>query len=121
MIKTFENFVNESFIENVFASVEAGIGAFKANKNADKALNKEKDFALANISANHNFSDETKLTLLVKNMVEWAVLLADGCSWKKIQEDEEFKEMFMLRLEAIEEITTELKELMKTEEVTRLA
>ena len=121
MIKKYEQFINEGFIENVIASVEAGIGAFKANKNADKALDHEKDIALGNVTSKHEFSDETKLTLLVKNMVEWAVLLADGCSWEKIQEDEEFKEMFMLRLEAIEEITAELKELMKTEEVVRLA
>lgn len=117
MIKKYEQFVNEGFIENVIASVEAGIGAFKANKNADKALDQEKYIAFGNVSANHEFSNETKLTLLVKNMVEWAVLLADGCSWEKIQDDEESKEMFMLRLESIEEITAELKELLKTEEV----
>ena len=121
MIKKYEQFVNEGFLENVFASIEAGIGAFKANKNADKALDREKDIALGNVSAEHEFDDETKLTLLVKNMVEWSVILADGCSWERIQEDEEFKRLFMFRLKSIEEITAELKELMKTEEVVRLA
>lgn len=36
MIKNFENFVNEGFLDSVMAGIDAGIGAFKANRGAEK-------------------------------------------------------------------------------------
>ena len=41
MIKKFENFVNEGFLDNVFAGIDAGIGGYKANRRAEQAAEAE--------------------------------------------------------------------------------
>lgn len=112
MIKNYENFVNEGFLDNVISSIEAGIGAFKINKSAEKELDKEKDRAFYSTSANHELSDKSKMTLLVKHLVRRSVILADQFSWDKIAEDE--YEAFKVedKIRTIEEILTEMKELM---------
>ena len=37
MIKNFENFVNEGFLDNVLAGIDAGISGYKANRRAEQA------------------------------------------------------------------------------------
>lgn len=111
MIKSYENFVNEGFLQNVWDGIEAGIGAFKANKNAEKALDKEKEKAFYS-TGSHEYSDESKMTLLVKHLVRRAAILADNFSWDKISEDEYAAYSMEDKIRTIEEIIAEMKELM---------
>lgn len=116
MIKNFENFVNESFIENVLDGIDAGIGAFKASRNAEKAADEE----LKNILNGYDgeISNKVKMTVLVKQLVERSALLADRFSYETIEQggvdgnNIELDRM-ELRIERIEQIISEFKELLR--------
>jgi hypothetical protein len=121
MIKNFESFVNnsesvnEGFLENIVAGIDAGIGAFKANRNAEKAADKELSDILNGRS--DEFSNKVKMTALVKQLVERSAMLADGFSYDKIMEGSEDNESYeldlmMARMEKIDEIISGLKSLM---------
>ena len=115
MIKNFENFVNEGFIDNVFAGIEAGIGAFKANRNAEKAADEE----LSNIlnGRSDEFSNKVKMTALVKQLVERSAMLADGFSYDKLADggnsnDSYELDLMLSRMEKIDDVISNLKALM---------
>jgi hypothetical protein len=127
MIKNFESFVNDSntvnggetvnegFLDNVMSGIEAGIGAFKANRNAEKAADEELSDILNGRSG--EFSNKVKMTALVKQLVERSAMLADGFSYDKIMEDGEANESYeldlmLVRMEKIDEIISGLKALM---------
>ena len=113
MIKNYDEFVNEGFLQNVLSGIEAGIGAFKAERGAEKAADMEMKKAL-NSSGSTEYSDEAKMTILVKHLVAKSVWLADGFDWNKISEDEYAADGMKHRIEVIEQIISEMKELMPT-------
>lgn len=121
MIKKFENFVNDSevvnegFLDNVMAGIDAGIGAFKASRNAEKAADDELSDILNGRS--DEFSNKVKMTALVKQLVERSAILADGFSYDKLAagkvDDERFDlDVMLTRMEKIDEVISGLKALM---------
>ena len=121
MIKKFENFVNDSevvnegFLDNVMAGIDAGIGAFKASRNAEKAADEELSDILNGRS--DEFSNKVKMTALVKQLVERSAILADGFSYDKLAagkvDDERFDlDVMLTRMEKIDEVISGLKALM---------
>ena len=121
MIKNFENFVNDSeavnegFLDNVLAGLDAGIGAFKASRNAEKAADAELSDILNGRS--DEFSNKVKMTALVKQLVERSAILADGFSYDKLAaggvDDERFDlDVMLTRMEKIDEVISGLKALM---------
>ena len=121
MIKKFENFVNDSeavnegFLDNVMAGIDAGIGAFKASRNAEKAADEELSDILNGRS--DEFSNKVKMTALVKQLVERSAILADGFSYDKLaaggDDDERFDlDIMLTRMEKIDEVISGLKALM---------
>lgn len=110
MIKNYDDFVNEGFLSNVMSGIDAGIGAFKASRNVEKAADEEMKRALS--GENTEYSDEMKMTLFVKQLVERAALLADGFSWEKIVENASEAEYMNQRIEKIETILSNMKELL---------
>jgi len=110
MIKSYENFVNEGFLHNVISGIDAGIGAFKADRGAEKAAEDEMKKAL---NGNTEYSDEAKMTILVKQLVERSAWLADGFSWEKLTDDDgNGSDVMLYRIERLEEILSEMKNLM---------
>lgn len=121
MIKKFENFVNDSeavnegFLDNVMAGIDAGIGAFKASRNAEKAADEELSDILNGRS--DEFSNKVKMTALVKQLVERSAILADGFSYDKFVgvEVEEYRralDVMLVRMEKIDDVIANLKALM---------
>lgn len=117
MIKSYENFVNgtteevnEGFLHNVLSGIDAGIGAFKADRNAEKAADVEIKRALN--GGGSEYSDEMKMTLLVKQLVERSAWLADSFSWERILETPNEAEYMENRIDKIETILSEMKELL---------
>jgi hypothetical protein len=111
MIKNYDEFVNEGFLSNVISGIDAGIGAFKASRNAEKAADDEMKMALNGKSS--EYSDETKMTILVKQLVERAAWLADGFSWEKMMEDTNEVEIMEHRIEKIEILLSKMRELLE--------
>lgn len=121
MIKKFENFVNDSeivnegFLDNVMAGIDAGIGAFKASRNAEKAADEELSDILNGRS--DEFSNKVKMTALVKQLVERTAILADGFSYDKladggIDNDRYDLDVMLTRMEKIDNVISNLKALM---------
>jgi hypothetical protein len=110
MIKNFENFVNEGFIDNVFAGIDAGIGAFKANKNAEKVADEEMQRVLDGGEGEAN--NEVKLTVLVKQLVMKSALLADKYSWDYLVEKPNSAKYMGVKIEELEEILSKMKEIL---------
>ena len=116
MIKNFENFVNEGFLNSVIAGIDAGIGAFKANRSAEKAADAEL-LDILDGRNNGEFSNKVKLTALVKQLVEKSAYLADGFSYDKIldgayTDDRTELDSMIFRMERIETIISEMKEIL---------
>lgn len=115
MIKNFENFVNEGFLDNVLSGIDAGVGAFKASRNAEKAADEELSDILSGRSG--EFSNKVKMTALVKQLVERSAMLADGFSYDKladggIDNDRYELDIMLSRMEKIDEVISNLKALM---------
>lgn len=121
MIKKFENFVNDSevvnegFLDNIMAGIDAGIGAFKASRNAEKAADAELSDILNGRS--DEFSNKVKMTALVKQLVERSAILADGFSYDKlaaggVDSDNFDLDVMLVRMEKIDEVISGLKALM---------
>lgn len=110
MIKKYDDFVNEGFLDNVKSGIDAGIGAFKASRNAEKAADEEIKRVLHGEGS--EYSDEMKMTLLVKQLVERSALLADSFSWERILETPNEAEYMENRINKIETILSEMKELL---------
>ena len=121
MIKKFENFVNDSeivnegFLDNVMAGIDAGIGAFKTSRNAEKAADEELSDILNGRS--DEFSNKVKMTALVKQLVERTAILADGFSYDKladggIDNDRYDLDVMLTRMEKIDNVISNLKALM---------
>lgn len=126
MIKNFESFVNgkeevnEGFLHNVLSGIEAGIGAFKADRSAEKEADEEMKLALNTVGGESNeYSDKTKMTILVKQLVERSVLLADGFSWEKVIKNPTDAELLRHRIETLGEILAKMEELLKGAENLR--
>ena len=111
MIKNYENFVNEGFIDNVMSGIEAGIGAFKASRSADKAA--DRDLKIIKDGDDDEFSNEAQINMLVKQLVQRSALFADGFSWEKIADgDDEVIATVIYRMGRIEEVISKLKEML---------
>ena len=115
MIKNFENFVNEGFIDNILNGIDAGIGAFKASRNAERAADEELSDILSGRS--DEFSNKVKMTALVKQLVERSAILADRFSYDKLTEgginnDRYDLDLMVSRMEKIDEVIYNLKALM---------
>ena len=111
MIKNYDEFVNEGFLQNVISGIDAGIGAFKANRNAEKAADEEMQLALNGKTS--EYSDKAKMTILVKQLVERAAWLADGFSWEKMMEDTNEIDYMEHRIETIEMLLSKMRELLE--------
>ena len=73
MIKNFENFVNEGFLDNVLAGIDAGIGGYKANRRAEQAAEAE----LKNIMRGESdVNVETQMSVLMNRLLMRVVELA---------------------------------------------
>ena len=121
MIKKIENFVNDSeavnegFLDNVMSGIGAGIGAFKASRNAEKAADEELSDILNGRS--DEFSAKVKMTALVKQLVERSAILADGFSYDKfagvtVDEYKYALDVMLARMEKIDDVISNLKALM---------
>ena len=118
MIKNFENFVNENetvnegFLDNVISGIGAGIGAFKASKNAERAADEE----IKNIlSGSTEISDDVKMSVLVKQLVMRSAWLANKYSWEHLLEDPKNVEKMNKKINRIEEVLSKMKELLPTD------
>jgi hypothetical protein len=114
MIKNFENFVNEGFLDNVINGIDAGIGAFKANRNAEKAA--DEDLKAILNGSSEVASDKTKMHVLIKNLVQKAAWFADGFSWDDITVDTgglQDAELKVYKIEQMENILSEMKTILK--------
>ena len=110
MIKNFENFVNEGFLDSVIKGIDAGIGAFKANRSAEQAADDDlKEILRGNSEV---ASDKTKMHVLIKNLIQKAAFFADGFSWDDLtvgsggSNDAELK---VYKIEQMEAILSEMK------------
>ena len=111
MIKNYESFVNEGFIDNVMSGIDAGIGAFKASRNADKAA--DRDLTYIKDGIDDEFSNEAQINMLVKQLVQRSALFADGKKKKKIaDDDQEVIATVIYRMGRIEEVIAKLKEML---------
>ena len=109
MIKNFENFVNEGFLDNVMSGIGAGIGAFKASRNAEQAADEE----IKNIlSGSTEVSSDMQMTVLVKQLVMRSAWLANKYSWESLEENPVNIDHMNKRIEHIEEVLSKMKELM---------
>lgn len=112
MIKNYNEFVNEGFLHDVIDGIESGIGAFKANRSAEKAVEIEKQEELDRYSRQrHKYSDETIMKVLLKNFIKRAAYLVDGFSYSKMRTDKQEAHHWKLRIEDLEETLSEIKEL----------
>ena len=97
------------------AGIDAGIGAFKASRNAEKAADEELSDILNGRS--DEFSNKVKMTALVKQLVERTAILADGFSYDKladggIDNDRYDLDVMLTRMEKIDNVISNLKALM---------
>ena len=112
MIKNYDDFVNEGFLHDVVDGIESGIGAFKANRSAEKAVEMEKQQELDRYARmKHKYSDETIMKVLLKNLIKRAAYLADGFSYLKMYYDKQAAHMWKSGVEDLEETLSEIKEL----------
>jgi hypothetical protein len=114
MIKNFESFVNEGFLDSIAAGIDAGIGAFKANRSAEKAADEDLKHILNGES--EVASDKTKMHVLIKQLVERSAWLADGFSWDDITTENGSVTSVstqLSRIERIELILSEMKTILK--------
>jgi hypothetical protein len=89
MIKDFESFVNgevnEGFVDNLAAAIDAGIQNFKLNRNSDKEAEAEMNRLM---NGNKDVNPRMKMQTLVRLLVEESVSLARGYSWEKLFDKE---------------------------------
>jgi hypothetical protein len=115
MIKNFENFVNEGFLDSIAAGIDGAIGAFKANRNAEKAADADLRDMIDGYA--NDFSGKAKATMLVKQLVQRAAWFADGFSYDDIDVNEKngpnSPSLQLYKIEKMETILSELKELLK--------
>ena len=110
MIKNFESFVNEGFLDSIAAGIDAGIGAFKANRSAEKAADEDLKHILNGKS--EVASDKTKMHVLIKQLVERSAWFADGFSWDDITNGDAGMHavgLHLRRIERLEGILSEMK------------
>lgn len=115
MIKDFESFVNgevnEGFVDNLAAAIDAGIQNFKLNRNSDKEAEAEMSRLM---NGNKDVSPRMKMQTLVRLLVDRSVSLARGYSWGKLfTETDTHNEgsiaYIEFRIEQIEKILPEIK------------
>ena len=111
MIKKFENFVNEGFLDNVFAGIDAGIGGYKANRRAEQAAEAElKDIMRGESDVNV----ETQMSVLLNRLLMRVVTLARNFENDGKRNSETY---ISQRLDSMEQIMNKLRELSKSIEV----
>ena len=111
MIKNYEDFVNEGFLDNLASGINAGIGAFKANKSAEKAADRDLEDILSGRS--EVASDKTKMHVLIRQLIDRSVLFADQFSWDDITNGDAGMHAVGLHLRRIQRLEATLSE-MKT-------
>jgi hypothetical protein len=112
MIKKFENFVNEGFLDNVFAGIDAGIGGYKANRRAEQAAEAElKDIMRGESDVNV----ETQMSVLLNRLLMRVVTLARNFENDGKRNTEAY---ISQRLDSMEEIMDRLRELSRSIEVS---
>lgn len=108
MIKKFENFVNEGFLDNILAGIDAGIGGYKANKRAEQAAEAE----LKNImNGESDVNIETQMSVLMNRLLMRVVALARDFKNDGKRNTETY---ISHRLDSMEEIMKRLRELSKS-------
>ena len=112
MIKKYDEFVNEGFLHDVIDGVEAGIGAFKASRSAEKAVELEKQLELDRFgNSNHVYGNETIMKVLIKNFIKRAAYLADGFSYSKMYYNKQEAHLWKSRIEDLEDTLSRIKDL----------
>lgn len=112
MIKKFENFVNEGFLDNVFAGIDAGISGYKANRRAEQAAEDElKDIMRGESDVNI----ETQMSVLMNRLLMRVVSLARNFENDGKRNTETY---ISQRLDSMEQIMNRLRELSKSVEVS---
>lgn len=112
MIKNFENFVNEGFLDNVFAGIDAGISGYKANRRAEQAAEDElKDIMRGESDVNI----ETQMSVLMNRLLMRVVSLARNFENDGKRNTETY---ISQRLDSMEQIMNRLRELSKSVEVS---
>ena len=112
MIKNFENFVNEGFLDNVLAGIDAGISGYKANRRAEQAAESE----LRDIMRGESTVDvKTQMSVLMNRLLERIVTLARNFEHDGKHNTEAY---ISQRLDSMEKIMSKLRELSKSVEVS---
>lgn len=112
MIKNFENFVNEGFLDNVLAGIDAGISGYKTNRRAEQAAESE----LRDIMRGESTVDvKTQMSVLMNRLLERIVTLARNFENDGKHNTEAY---ISQRLDTMEEIMYKLRELSKSVEVS---
>jgi hypothetical protein len=112
MIKKFENFVNEGFLDNVLAGIDAGISGYKANRRAEQAAEDELNDILKGTS---EVSVKAQMSVLMNRLLMRIVTLA-----RNFENDGKHntKGYISQRLDSMEEIMDRLRELSRSIEVS---
>lgn len=111
MIKNFENFVNEGFLDNVLAGIDAGIGGYKANRRAEQAAEDElRDIMRGESEVNV----KTQMSVLMNRLLMRVVTLARNFENDGKRNSETY---ISQRLDSMEQIMNKLRELSKSIEV----
>lgn len=107
MIKKFENFVNEGFLDNVLAGIDAGISGYKANRRAEQAAEDELNDIMRGTS---EVSVKTQMSVLMNRLLMRIVTLARNFENDGKRNTEGY---ISQRLDSMEEIMSKLRELAK--------
>jgi hypothetical protein len=108
MIKKFENFVNEGFLDNVLAGIDAGIGGYKANRRAEQAAEAELEDIMRGES---KVNIETQMSVLLNRLLMRVVTLARNFENDGKHNTEGY---ISQKLDSMEEIMKKLRKLSKS-------
>lgn len=111
MIKKFENFVNEGFLDNVLAGIDAGIGGYKANRRAEQAAEAELEDIMRGES---KVNVETQMSVLLNRLLMRVVTLARDFENDGKHNTEGY---ISQKLDSMEEIMKKLRKLSKSIEL----
>lgn len=111
MIKKFENFVNEGFLDNVLAGIDAGIGGYKANRRAEQAAEAELEDIMRGES---KVNIETQMSVLLNRLLMRVVTLARNFENDGNHNTEGY---ISQKLDSMEEIMKKLRKLSKSIEL----
>jgi hypothetical protein len=127
MIKNFDEFVNGNeqitegkFFDNVISGIEAGVAAFKTNRNMKKAIEKDNEKLTVSklLGDTKEYDKNTQLAILVDGLLSRAVWFAEYFTKKRPEGTDEktVNETMNFKIEKIETILAAMKELLKEQE-----